>query len=66
MTEAYQGGRIVYYNSGAVPPLRGCRLTRYATSTRTNWHYECANAFLDGKITATQIPDRSSPEVQRS
>jgi hypothetical protein len=24
--------------------------TRFETSRRTNWHYECAQAFIDGSL----------------
>lgn len=42
--------RIIYYNS-TVPPLApGCELKRFETTTRTNWHYECANALIEGKL----------------
>lgn len=44
--------KVVFYNSAQVPPMPGCVLKRFETRTRTNWHYECANAFLDGRITS--------------
>ena len=25
-------------------------LKRFETTTRTNWHYECANALIDGSL----------------
>jgi prepilin-type processing-associated H-X9-DG protein len=28
----------------------GCTFKRFKTTTRTNWHYECANAILEGTI----------------
>jgi hypothetical protein len=45
--------RTVFYNSARVPPVSGCELVRFQTATRTNWHYECANALLD-----SALPDR--------
>jgi hypothetical protein len=42
--------RIVFYNSGRTPDAPSCELRRFDTSTRTNWHYECANAFLNGSV----------------
>lgn len=39
--------RLVFYNSDRAPDAPGCVLKRFRTTTRTNWHYECANAFLD-------------------
>jgi len=50
LTEGRAGPRHLFYNSAIPPDAPGCRLKRYETRTRTNWHYECANAFLDGKI----------------
>jgi hypothetical protein len=44
--------KVVFYNSARVPPMPGCILKLFETRTRTNWHYECANAFLDGRVTA--------------
>ena len=38
--------KTLFYNSDRVPPAPGWTLKRFATSTRTNWHYECATAFL--------------------
>jgi hypothetical protein len=42
--------RTVFYNSARVPPVSGCELVRFHTATRTNWHYECAKALLDGAL----------------
>ena len=50
LTEAICGTRIVFYNSANAPRLNGCKLRCFETTTRTNWHYECANAFLAGSI----------------
>jgi len=50
LTQSVRGTRIVYYNSTSAPLLEGCNLRRFETTTRTNWHYECANAFLNGDI----------------
>ncbi len=53
LTAAIKTGRTVFYNSVRAPQATGCVLKRFETSTRTNWHYECANAFLDGTIDPT-------------
>jgi hypothetical protein len=45
-TRSHKGPRTVFFNSKEAPAAAGCRLERYETSTRTNWHYECANAWL--------------------
>jgi hypothetical protein len=50
LTSAIRSPKIVFYNSASAPQLKGCALRRLETTTRTNWHYECANAFLDGAI----------------
>lgn len=38
--------RTVFYNSTTPPSAPGCELVHYRTRTRTNWHYECAMAFV--------------------
>jgi hypothetical protein len=50
LTDTIRSTKIVFYNSASVPQLKGCTLRRFEIATRTNWHYECANAFLDGAI----------------
>jgi len=50
LTEGIKGPRYLFYNSKAVPNAPGCILKKYETRTRTNWHYECAKAFMDGNI----------------
>ena len=47
LTTAVRTKRTVFYNSARIPKINGCVLERFATAARTNWHYECANAFLD-------------------
>jgi hypothetical protein len=50
LTDTNRSRKIVFFNSTGIPRLNGCTLKRFETTTRTNWHYECANAFLDGTI----------------
>ena len=50
LTEDHGGERIAYYNTGTVPDAKGVILKKYNTTTKTNWHYECAQAFMDGRI----------------
>lgn len=50
LTSGRGGQRIVLYNSDFPPNAPGCVLQRFVTTTRTNWHYECANALISGKI----------------
>ncbi len=48
LTAHIETPKAVFYNSPTVPPASGCRLVRFHTTTRTNWHYECARAFIEG------------------
>jgi hypothetical protein len=50
LTNRARGKKTVFYNSSRVPEVTGCTLNRFETTTRTNWHYECANAFLEGAL----------------
>jgi hypothetical protein len=52
LTDAIRSRKLVFYNSARVTHVSGCTLVRFDTTTRTNWHYECANAFLDGALGA--------------
>jgi hypothetical protein len=52
LTNAIGSRKMVFYNSARVPQVSGCTLEKFETTTRTNWHYECANAFLDGALGA--------------
>lgn len=51
LTEKCRCRRKVFYNSASPPDAPGCALERHNTKTRTNWHYECAKDFIEGKIT---------------
>ncbi len=50
LTSGLKGRRTVFYNSSISPSAPGCALRRYVTTTRTNWHYECANKLLEGRL----------------
>ena len=50
LTRPFKCRKIVLYNSVIPPRAPGCDLERFSTTTRTNWHYECANRFIEGKI----------------
>jgi len=50
LTEAINGQRIVFFNSKKSPDFKNCVFKRFDTRTQTNWHYECAKALIDGKI----------------
>ena len=51
LTERVKGQRVLFYNSAKAPDAPGCILKRFDTTTRTNWHYGCANAFIKGEVT---------------
>jgi hypothetical protein len=50
LTENSKGKRIAFFNSVNVPRFQGCEFRKFETTTRTNWHYESANALIDGKL----------------
>ena len=50
LTCSLRSRRTVFYNSKSPPSAPGCRLLRYETTTRTNWHYACASDFIAGRI----------------
>lgn len=50
LTAHLQGERIIVYNSDTLPQAPNCRLVRFPTRTRTNWHYSCAEALLRGEF----------------
>jgi hypothetical protein len=50
LTSPIRASKTIFYSSAHPPQASGCALKRFDTTTRTNWHYECANAFLDGAI----------------
>ena len=47
LTGEIKGEKTVFYNSAREPQAPGWTLKKFATSTRTNWHYECAAALLE-------------------
>lgn len=72
LTKTINAPKTVFYNSESAPEAPRCFLQRFQTSTRTNWHYECANAFLQGTIGAggngipvVQEPATSLPPVRQ-
>ena len=46
LTRTHRAQRTVFFNSQLPPNAPGCRLERFVTTTRTNWHYECVDAWL--------------------
>lgn len=51
LTKRHKGPRTIFYNSTQPPEAPGCKLKRFETTTRTNWHYERVSAFLSGQRT---------------
>ncbi len=39
--------RVIHYNSKTPPAAPNCRLARFETTRRTNWHYDCAAALCE-------------------
>lgn len=52
LTRTHPGNRIIFYNSTTQPNAPGCTLRKFSTRTRTNWHYECAEAFINNQVPA--------------
>lgn len=52
LTRNMKGQKTVFYNSLTPPSqlLANVKMVRFETTTRTNWHYECANALISGKM----------------
>ena len=50
LTDGARRTRYLWHNSKSAPKAPGCVLRRFHTKTRTNWHYGCARAFIEGKI----------------
>lgn len=50
LTRPVKAQKTVFFNSVSCPDIPGFSFQRFNTSTRTNWHYECANAFIAGTI----------------
>ena len=50
LTSDVKGPRHLFCNSIQAPVAPDCALQRFYTRTRTNWHYECAKAFVEGGI----------------
>jgi hypothetical protein len=50
LTEGIKGQRIALFNSKKTPDFKNCLFERFDTRAQTNWHYECAKALIEGKI----------------
>jgi hypothetical protein len=50
LTCGHRSERTVFYNSALPPAAPGCMLAKFDTTTRTNWQYEAAKAFLERTV----------------
>ena len=50
LTANLKNERVVFFNSKKCPQAPGCKLKRFDTTTRTNWHYSCADDLLAGRL----------------
>lgn len=50
LTEGLAGSRTVFFNTARLDLPPGFTAVRYQTSTRTNWHYECARDLVAGRL----------------
>jgi hypothetical protein len=50
LTANFRRKPIVFFNSATAPTLNHCIPKRFETTTRTNWHYECADAIVRGDV----------------
>jgi len=50
LTAPLRARKLVFFNSRIPPNLPGFEAIRYPTTTRTNWHYECARDLASGTL----------------
>lgn len=50
LTSQVQGPRCVLYNANNAPKAPGCQTRKFHTNIRTNWHYEAAREYVEGRI----------------
>ncbi len=48
LTGRVQGPRYVLYNANNAPKAPGCKIRKFHTNIKTNWHYEAARTFAEG------------------
>lgn len=47
LTQKMRVTRKVFHSAAEAPDAPGCIPMKFETIKRTNWHYECANAFVE-------------------
>ena len=51
LTVPLRARKVVFFNSQTEPDLpKAFKAIRYPTTTRTNWHYECARDLASGTL----------------
>ena len=50
LTDFLDCRKVVFYRSKKRPKAPGYELLRFNTTLRMNWHYQCANDFIAGKL----------------
>lgn len=51
LTAPLKGTKKVFFNSSVAPTLgRGFTVERFPTARRTNWHYECVDDIVRGRV----------------
>lgn len=53
LTSRCAAERIIFHSAATAPVLPGCKSVQYRTTTRTNWHYECARSFIGDGLSWT-------------
>ena len=60
LTSTYKGKRFIYSSSVQNPKVDACRVLRYETTTRTNWHYECVREFIRTNMKLSDLSKSNS------
>ena len=50
LTETVRAPRRAFFNSAVQPQAERCRMIRFETTRRTNWHYSCAQDLIAGRL----------------
>ena len=50
LTSHLAAERVVFFNSARTPDVPGCRVVKYETTRKTNWHYGCAADLIKGAL----------------
>lgn len=58
LTTRSQAQRLIYFNSSTPPDAPGCRVEKFETSARTNWHYLCAEHLIAGTLVVPALTPR--------